>query len=256
MALFISVVNHGHDEMISSSTTLKNLAKRHTVIVKSNTQAQPCLKNYCQKADIHLIQGKGAKGFGANNNEVFDAAKGTFSMCDDDFFLVLNPDIEIFPEALTLLLQQLKHTPADISAINLFRDSDMTVYDNSIRRYPELLTPLKTLLKLQRNDFYDKAILEDPIDIDWAAGSFLLFKAKCYESLKGFDENYYMYFEDADICTRANMAGYRVTYFPNIKAVHFASHKNRKLFSRHFFWYWTSAFRYHFRFPKNIRMNA
>lgn len=245
MALFISVVNHNHDEMISANDTLKNLAQKHTVIIKSNTEAKTCLQQYCQKSGIHLIQGSSFKGFGANNNEVFKVAKASFNMCNEDYFLVLNPDIEISLESISSLLTELQHTPADISAINLFRDKAMTEYDNSIRHYPKLLNPFKTLLGLPRKDIYNKELIKKPTNIDWAAGSFLLFKALAYEKLNGFDEKYFMYFEDADICTRANIKGYKVMYFPKIKAVHFASHQNRKLFSKHFIWYLSSQFRYH-----------
>lgn len=250
MALFISVVNHNHDEMISENNTLKNLAQKHTVIIKSNTEAKVCLKQYCQKSRIHLIQGTSFKGFGANNNEVFKVARTSFSMGNEDYFLVLNPDIEISLESISLLLTEFQRTPsADIAAINLFRNKEMTEYD-SIRHYPKLLNPFKTLLRLPRKDFYDKSMIKQPITIDWAAGSFLLFKGGCYQELKGFDENYFMYFEDADICRRAKIAGYDLVYFPHIKALHAASHQNRKLFSKHFIWYWGSSFRYHFRFIK------
>lgn len=234
--------------MISENDTLKNLAQKYTVIIKSNTEAKTCLKQYCQKSGIHLIQGSSFKGFGANNNEVFQVARNTFGMCDDDFFLVLNPDIEINTEAVAELLERHKKTAADISAINLFKDRAMIEYDYSIRHYPKLLNPLKALLRIPRHDLYDKAVIQNPVKIDWAAGSFLLFKVSCYSSLKGFDEKYFMYFEDADICTRANLKGHNVVYFPNIKAVHFASHQNRKLFSKHFIWYCGSSIRYHLKF--------
>lgn len=253
MALFISVINHNHDEMISGSTTLKNLAQQHTVIIKSNTKAKTSLKEYCKKAGIYLEQGNSFKGFGANNNEVFNIAKTSFGMREKDYFLVLNPDVEISREAVSLLLAELEHTPADISAINLFRDKAMTEYDNSIRHYPKLLNPFKTLLGLPRKDIYNKELIKKPTNIDWAAGSFLLFKALAYEKLNGFDEKYFMYFEDADICTRANIKGYKVMYFPKIKAVHFASHQNRKLFSKHFIWYLSSKFRYHFQHNSTSR---
>lgn len=244
MALFISVVNHNHDKMISENDTLKNLAQKHTVIIKSNTKAKACLKQYCQKSGIHLIQGSSFKGFGANNNEVFKVAKVSFNMCNEDYFLLLNPDIEISLESISSLLTELQHTPADIAAINLFRNRAMTEYDNSIRHYPKLLNPFKTLLRLPRKDFYDKRVIKQPITIDWAAGSFLLFKTGCYQELKGFDEKYFMYFEDVDVCTRANLTGYCVMYFPDIKAIHYASYQNRKLFSKNFIWYLCSSLRY------------
>ncbi|MBD0787969.1 glycosyltransferase [Vibrio sp. Y2-5] len=246
MALFISVVNHNHDEMISANDTLKNLAQKHTVIIKSNTEAKTCLKQYCQKSGIHLIQGSSFKGFGANNNEVFKVAKTSFNMCKEDYFLVLNPDIEISLESISSLLTELQHTPTDIAAINLFRNRAMTEYDNSIRHYPKLLNPFKTLLRLPRKDFYDKSVIKQPISIDWAAGSFLLFKTGCYQELKGFDEKYFMYFEDVDICRRANELGLSIIYFPQIKAKHLAAYDNRNFFSKNFRWYLTSSLKYHF----------
>jgi N-acetylglucosaminyl-diphospho-decaprenol L-rhamnosyltransferase len=255
MKLFISVVNHNHDKIICENSTLKNLAKEHTVILKSNTPATSELQAYCNNNNIILIQRDEIKGFGANNNDIFNIAKIKFKMNKQDYFLVLNPDIKISTEVISQLLIQLKNTYSDISAINLFLDSTMTQYDHSIRHYPALLNPLKTLLNIPRQDLYDKNEIDHPIKIDWAAGSFLLFRAECYESLNGFDEKYFMYFEDADICTRANLAGLQVTYFPDIKAVHFASHQNRKLFSKHFIWYWISSFRYHLRFLKKPLSN-
>lgn len=161
---------------------------------------------------------------------------------------MLNPDIEISLESISSLLTEFQHTQTDIAAINLFKNRAMTEYDNSIRHYPKLLNPFKTLLRLPRKDFYNKSVIKQPIKIEWAAGSFLMFKASCYQELKGFDEKYFMYFEDADICTRANLKGYDVMYFPNIKAVHFTSHQNRKLFSKHFIWYWRSSFLYYQRY--------
>ncbi|WP_369075047.1 glycosyltransferase family 2 protein, partial [Vibrio cholerae] len=54
--------------------------------------------------------------------------------------------------------------------------------------------------------------------------------------------------EDADICTRANKNGFNVFYIPNIKAIHYASHQNRSVFSKHFIWYWCSSIRYQLKF--------
>lgn len=256
MALFISVVNHNHDEMISENDTLKNLAQKYTVIIKSNTEAKACLKQYCQKAGIHLIQGNEFKGFGANNNEVYRYAQTRLGMNDNDFFLVLNPDVEITLESMERLILDATSLSTDIAAINLYRDKNFSLYDNSIRHYPKLLAPIKSLLGIKRRDIYDKSVIDKPIRIEWAAGSFLLFKSSCYHSLDGFDERYFMYFEDADICTRANKNGFNVFYIPNIKALHYASHKNRSVFSKHFIWYWCSSFCYHLKFIKNTHLKT
>lgn len=245
MTIFISIVNHYHDVMIVDNPTLPLLAQNFTIIIKSNTQPSPELTDFCCEHNIRLLQGSKPKGFGANNNEVFQYIKSHLNPIDEDFFLALNPDVEVEVESLSDLTSQATEYRADISAINLYTDIEFNNYDNSIRRYPSLLSPLKSLVGLPRRDVYDKSKIDKPTRVEWAAGSFLLFTVHCFELLNGFDERYFMYFEDADICTRANLAGYNVMYFPNIKAIHFASHQNRKLFSKHFIWYWSSSFRYH-----------
>ncbi len=233
--------------MIVANPTLADLAKDFTVIIKSNTPTTDALSDYCIKHRIKLIQGETVKGFGANNNEVFQYCMIELKASPLDYFLVLNPDVEIDTKSLYQLINQAQEYNADISAINLFTDRSLSTYDNSIRRYPKLLTPIKSLLGIKRNDIFDKRQIEQPIKIEWAAGSFLLFKVRCFEQLTGFDEKYFMYFEDADICTRANKHKLHVYYFPDIKAIHYASHQNRKIFSKHFAWYSLSSVRYHFK---------
>tara|TARA_R110001583_G_scaffold195527_1_gene375363 strand:+ start:997 stop:1740 length:744 start_codon:yes stop_codon:yes gene_type:complete len=247
MKLFISVINHNHDEMIVNNPTLKQLATQYWVILKSNTPASQMLKEYCDINQITILQGTKSRGFGANNNEVYKYAERHLDMQKKDFFLVINPDVEISLDSINQLLSDVTALSADIAAINLFKDTQFTVYDNSIRHYPKPLTPLKSLLGLERKDYYNKVLINTPTKIEWAAGSFLLFKAECYQFLQGFDENYFMYFEDADICTRANNLGLTVMYFPKIEAIHLAAQNNRNLFSKHFKWYLRSLLRYHFK---------
>lgn len=244
MTLFISVVNHHHDDLIADNSTLSSLAKKHKVIIKSNTQPTEKLICYCKDNNISLITSREIKGFGANNNEVFEFAQTHLGMADEDYFLVLNPDVDISQKSLESLLNKAQTQSADISAINLFKDKEYSIPDNSIRYYPKLLAPLKSLVGIKRTDRHDKSLIKQPIKIDWAAGSFLLFTTKCFKELNGFDEKFFMYFEDADICTRANKNGFNVWFFPAIKAIHYASHQNRKVFSKHFIWYWMSSVRY------------
>lgn len=247
MTVFVSIVNHGHDAMIVDNPTLPTLAQHFTIIIKSNTQPTPALTDFCCEHHIHLLRGSKPKGFGANNNEVFQYVQSHLNPTGKDFFLALNPDVEIDAESVSELVAQAIEYQADISAINLYTDKSLSTYDRSIRRYPSLLSPLKSLVGIPRSDVYDKSKIDKPTRIEWAAGSFLLFTVYSFELLSGFDERYFMYFEDADICTRANKQKLNVYYFPNIKAVHFASHQNRRLLSKHFIWYWQSSLRYQLR---------
>ncbi|EGR3506856.1 glycosyl transferase family 2, partial [Vibrio parahaemolyticus] len=73
---------------------------------------------------------------------------------------------------------------------------------------------------------------------------FIAIKAIHYKKLNGFDENYFMYCEDIDLCYRSKQEGESVLYLPNISAIHFAAHNNRKLLSKHFYWHLKSVFRF------------
>lgn len=243
MKLFISIVNHNHDQLICSNTQLSEIAQHYSIIIKSNTQASNELIEFCKNNTIDLLQGEVTKGFGENNNEVFEHIKPKVNL-KKDLFLVLNPDIYISLKEIEKLLTQVKEQNSDISAINLFKDFEQQIPDNSIRYSPNIINPIKSLLKIKRNDYYDKTKIQEPIEIDWAAGSFLLIKCNIYQKLGGFDEKYFMYYEDADLCRRAHNLNFSIKYFPQIIAIHLAQHQNRNILSKHSWYYLKSHLRY------------
>lgn len=243
MKLYVSIVNHHHDDLICSNKMLEAIAQKYTVIIKSNTTPNDSLNNFCNKNNIKLLIGDKTKGFAANNNDVFKSISNKINF-DSDYFLILNPDIFIQPDAIERLLKQAEEHHSDISAINLFKDLEKKTFDNSIRYSPSLLNPIKSLLNIKRNDFYDKSKIENPHDIDWAAGSFLLIRCNVFRKLEGFDPSYFMYYEDADLCRRAHKLGFTIKYFPEITAIHLAQHQNRKILSKHFYYYCCSFTRY------------
>ncbi|EBA4721521.1 glycosyltransferase family 2 protein, partial [Salmonella enterica] len=66
----------------------------------------------------------------------------------------------------------------------------------------------------------------------------LIFKAEFFSKLNGFNEKYFMYCEDIDICWRANkIYNTSVLYLPQYVGVHLAQFNNRKILSRHFLWH-------------------
>ncbi|MBI5646750.1 MAG: glycosyltransferase [Ignavibacteriae bacterium] len=57
-------------------------------------------------------------------------------------------------------------------------------------------------------------------DVDWVTGAAFMISRACFNATGGFDEEYFFYFEDADLCRRARLAGYRVRYEPRASIVH------------------------------------
>lgn len=62
--------------------------------------------------------------------------------------------------------------------------------------------------------------------VDWASGCSLIFKREVYEKLGGFDENFFMYTEDEELCYRVHKIGYKILYTPDILITHLEGRSN------------------------------
>ncbi|EDP57491.1 glycosyltransferase family 2 protein [Vibrio sp. AND4] len=243
MRVFLSVVSHGHSELIHQLDCLTNVINDFEVVVKSN-KPDDNFSVLNESKNFHWIDEQYFLGFGNNNNIVFDYCRSKLGMREDDYFIVLNPDVVVSSAEIYLLIENMEKNRSKLSAINLYKDYDMTIYDDSIRKFPSFIQFAKSFLGLGNSAVLDKNMIRVHCFIDWAAGSFLAFKVSHYVALSGFDENYFMYCEDIDICYRSHLLDERVLYFPEIKAVHLAKHANRKILSKHFYWHVTSVVRF------------
>jgi N-acetylglucosaminyl-diphospho-decaprenol L-rhamnosyltransferase len=84
---------------------------------------------------------------------------------------------------------------------------------------------------------------DQPFFADWVVGMFMLFTSDAFRVLKGFDEKYFMYYEDVDICARGWRAGHKVLVCPNLKIVHEGRRKSRRI-PQHLLWHLQSFKKY------------
>lgn len=245
MNIFISVVSHGHGNLIKNIDCLPDLARDFNVIVKCNIKSDICeLYDYAKQNNLHLLSKSLNLGFGDNNNYNFQYSVDELGLSGDDYFIVLNPDVHITSEAILKLTNEMCEGNISFAAINLYKDHGKTMFDYSIRRFPSLLNFISSYFFKNNNTIYDKSNIHTNKKIDWAAGSFLAFKASHYQRLGGFSDDYFMYCEDIDICYRSHLLDVPVVYFPGIKATHYAKHANRSIFSKHFIWHVTSIVKF------------
>lgn len=246
--LYISVVSHGHDDIILKLNCLAKLSLEDgiEVVIKDNLGgANKTLSAYCSKAGIHYINSNPNIGFGENNNFIFNWCKNRFKFDSDDFFLILNPDVFVESTILLSLIERSTEVKAELSTINLFKDFTKLEYDPAVRNFPKFSDFITSFLFARNNSIIDKTLVTERKDVDWAAGSFLLFTTNMFEKLNGFDSRYFMYCEDLDICWRASQNfNSKVTFFPNLHAIHLVGHNNRKIYSKHFFWHLSSVTKY------------
>ena len=247
--IFVSVVSHNHFDLIRKMGCLEKLAKHAEirVIVRDNIN-ESNFEEWCNDHDLIYSFNDRKKGFGENNNLNFDLANKE-GVSDGDYFLVLNPDLIINPKDLIDLKELMEINNVSLGTINLYKDDKFEEYDNSVRRFPTIKNFLYSILFNYNSSIINKDNLNEISYVDWASGSFLMFKVDLYKELNGFDESYFMYCEDIDICRRySQLNNNKLLFSKNIKGVHYARFNNRKILSNHFFWHLKSTIRYLMKF--------
>lgn len=168
-------------------------------------------------------------GLGPANNVALREAKGKYIMH-------LNPDLTIFPGELEKWVAWMEaHADVGVSAPRVV-NPDGTDQEDSCYQFPRLLTPvfrrtvlgklpgIKQSLEAYAMKGMDRAQEQD---VDWLLGAALLIRRDLLERIGNFDERFFLYFEDADVCRRIWMDGMRVTYAPVAKLVHYHNRQSR-----------------------------
>jgi N-acetylglucosaminyl-diphospho-decaprenol L-rhamnosyltransferase len=161
----------------------------------------------------------GGFGFGCNRG----AAAGTAP-----YVLLVNPDARIGDAALDTLCAVLDGDPQVAVAGPKTLADDGTLHHTQ-RNYPRTRSSWAQALFLHRvfkrarwadEVIWDPAAYERPGTPEWLAGSCLLIRRSAFEAIGGFDERFFLYCEDVDLCHRLRDAGYQVRYEPAAVAHH------------------------------------
>lgn len=105
--IYISIVSHNHANVILQLGSVEKLSKKYNIIITDNT-GEVLLENFCKSNGIWYLKNDEKKGFGENNNQNFQFAKNKLSMRDDEYFLVLNPDVYIEDKELEQAISLIK----------------------------------------------------------------------------------------------------------------------------------------------------
>lgn len=181
-------------------------------------------KNYLKYNYIKLIRNDSNKGFSHANNIAIKES-------NSKYFLLLNSDTEVYENFIDGLIKFFEESHkkginigiAGPKIIN--SDGSMQL---SCRRFPSFLNAaFYTLLAGIKPDniFSRKYKLVDvdrsmPFEVDWVSGSAMMIASKALKITGIFDENYFMYVEDVDLCYRMWKKGFKVYYYPLVKILH------------------------------------
>lgn len=163
----------------------------------------------------------GNKGFGVGNNIGANIASG-------EFLFFLNPDTKIFPGTIDIIVEYLKQNNDVGIAAPLLHDMKGYPYQQGAME----LTPLRALICLS---FINKWFPNNPVSkkyflYDWdkktvkevavVPGTAFVIGKNLFREVGGFDENFFLYFEEFDLCNRVRALGWKLVINPHAKVYH------------------------------------
>lgn len=160
---------------------------------------------------VTVLRNSASRGFGANHN-------AAFAHCDSDFFAVLNPDLRLPADPFAALVPACG--PQDGVVVPTVLDEQGRPADFARR----LLTPAELM---RRYGLRSRAAVLGA-EVHWVAGVFMLFPRAVYAALGGFDERYFMYCEDMDLCARLRLRGYAIRIVDAVSVSHAAQRSSRR----------------------------
>lgn len=177
---------------------------------------------------VKLIRSDKNLGFGGGNNLALRQAQG-------EYIFLCNPDLTLFPGELEKWVKAMdEHPDVGISSPRVLNPDGTDQI--SCYRFPTLFTPLLRRTFLGQLPYAREAVAgytmsdmdrERAQDVDWVFGAAVLIRRDLLAKIGFFDERFFMYFEDADLCRRAWEAGSRVSYLPVSKVMHYHQRDSR-----------------------------
>ncbi|WP_434687187.1 glycosyltransferase family 2 protein [Pseudanabaena minima] len=228
---FVSIILvnfNGEDVLVDCLSSLEKFIPKHNaeiIVVDNNSQDNSINIIESKFPDIRLIKLTQNLGFGAGNNAGAREAKG-------DFLFLLNTDTIVTSNFLPHLLE-LMYSNLDVGIIGpklVFPDGKFQISFS-----PAICFAGEIKAKKMHKSSYDENKL-DLIEkefqsikvVDIVVGAAFFIRKDLFDLLGGFDERFFMYFEESDLCKRVRDKGYKVLYTPHISIIHLRGHSVKK----------------------------
>ncbi|MGA9362798.1 MAG: glycosyltransferase family 2 protein [Bacteroidota bacterium] len=224
----VSVIFVNHNGLERTRNAIKSVRKSspqsESVVVDNNSTdgSVECLRR--EFSDVRLLPLSENRGFGAGSNKGADVALG-------EFLFFLNSDTVLTEDTPILLATMMQGNPyIGVCGPRVVIGDDS--FQLSFGSDPSLLNEWKLRgmrKRLQRSDASVQAEFEPRYsatrEVDWVTGAALMIRRDVFQKVGGFDETFFMYFEDADLCRRVRKLGLKVLYVPSTKIIHFGGDK-------------------------------
>lgn len=201
---------------------------------------------------VRVLQSGHNGGFGAGNNVAIRA--GLSNGKHPDFIYILNSDAWPEPGAIRVLHDYLRTNPKTGMAGSHVQGEDAAPHRTAFR-FPSIASEFEAAVRtgifsrLLKNSIVALPVPKANTKVDWVAGASLMMRRKMLDEIGLFDEAFFLYFEETDLCRRAANAGWSTVYVPESAVVHIGSASTgMKTWSRTPTYWFDSRLRY---FNKN-----
>jgi len=224
-----SVVSHGHGALVDSLVAeLLRCAQVREIVI---TQNIPEATRHTGEDRVSVRVNRRPMGYGANHN-------AALADSSSNFFCILNPDIRLRGNPFPDLLHSFADRAVAACAPVIFDTEGRR--EDSARRFPSAADLLRKAMGLDNGAYAPGSASNHP---DWLAGMFLLVRSSAFRQIGGFDEKYYMYYEDVDLCWRLRRQGYSICQVQHAAATHEGRRASRRDW-RHARWHAASMARF------------
>lgn len=179
---------------------------------------------------VRLIPSQVNLGFAAGNNAAFRVARGRH-------VILLNPDTLLSADALERAISHMDAAPAVGIAGGRLLNRDGKD-EPAARRFPSAVNDFLALsglaARFPRSRFFGRfdrtwAPPSEAADVDWVPGAFAVIRREALDTVGYFDERFFLYYEEVDLCRRIKAAGWRVSYWPDIIIHHWGGESSKTL---------------------------
>lgn len=227
MDISIIIVSFNTKELLSdclkTAVSATSKLKSEIFVVDNNSSdgsADMVKKDFSK---INLIANNENEGFSKANNQALKEAKGKY-------ILILNPDTKLLPETLNIMKNYMDIN-LDIGVSTCRVELPNGELDKDCRRH--FPTPWRAFCHFTQlsklfngSKFFDQyyvGYLSDKTEheLDACVGAFMFIRKSALDKVGYFDEDFFFYGEDLDLCWRFHKAGFKITFYPKTKIIHY-----------------------------------
>lgn len=238
MKLSAVVINYNTKQLLARC--LESLEGWDDVIVVDNASSDGSAEMVAQRfGRVKLVRCRSNAGFGAGANAGAAQAQG-------DVVVFFNPDTWVTPDVPRRLAEFLAATPrAGVVGCGLYDEdgrrlvSARRFYDTRSLIARRIAPGIRAVRDFEMLDYETR----DARPSGWVAGTGMAVRKELFDRLGGFDERFFLYFEDVDLCLRTWLEGYQVWYLPRARVYHYQRRESAKP-GRAFVYHLASAAKY------------